>query len=111
MGAYLSEPNIKKESLDDESGQLSYGASSMQGWRLEQEVGALSKLSFTSIFLFIFIYRMHIMPFSILIRLQILHFLLCMMGMEVSLLGFFFHKTYSKYKYIVAFGNRLVELN
>lgn len=37
MGAYLSEPNLKKESIDDESGQLSYGASSMQGWRLEQE--------------------------------------------------------------------------
>ena len=38
MGAYLSEPNLKKESLDDDLGQLSYGASSMQGWRLEQEV-------------------------------------------------------------------------
>jgi protein phosphatase 1G len=38
MGAYLSEPNLNKESLDDENDQIAFGASSMQGWRLEQEV-------------------------------------------------------------------------
>lgn len=38
MGAYLSEPNLNKESLDDGNDTLTYGASSMQGWRLEQEV-------------------------------------------------------------------------
>lgn len=38
MGAYLSEPNLAKESLDGENDKLSFGASSMQGWRLEQEV-------------------------------------------------------------------------
>lgn len=38
MGAYLSEPNLNKDSLDGESEKVGYGASSMQGWRLEQEV-------------------------------------------------------------------------
>jgi protein phosphatase 1G len=38
MGAYLSEPNLNKESLDEENEKLSFGASSMQGWRLDQEV-------------------------------------------------------------------------
>ena len=38
MGAYLSEPNLNKESLDDCDEKIAYGASSMQGWRLEQEV-------------------------------------------------------------------------
>jgi hypothetical protein len=38
MGAYLSEPNLNKESIDDTDGKISFGASSMQGWRLDQEV-------------------------------------------------------------------------
>ena len=38
MGAYLSEPITKKISTDDEIKGMSYGASSMQGWRVDQEV-------------------------------------------------------------------------
>jgi protein phosphatase 1G len=38
MGAYLSEPNLNKESIDDTDDKISFGASSMQGWRLDQEV-------------------------------------------------------------------------
>ena len=38
MGAYLSEPVLEKHSTDEESLHLSYGASSMQGWRVSQEV-------------------------------------------------------------------------
>jgi protein phosphatase 1G len=37
MGAYLSEPNLNKESIDDTDEKISFGASSMQGWRLDQE--------------------------------------------------------------------------
>lgn len=46
MGAYLSEPNTQKESQDDSTDQISYGASSMQGWRLEQEDAHTSLLNF-----------------------------------------------------------------
>ena len=38
MGAYLSQPNLYKESVDGEDARISFGASSMQGWRLSQEV-------------------------------------------------------------------------
>ena len=38
MGAYLSEPVLDKHSSDEISACLSYGASSMQGWRVSQEV-------------------------------------------------------------------------
>jgi protein phosphatase 1G len=48
MGAYLSEPNTQKESQDDSSGLLSYGASSMQGWRMDQEDAHSSLLNFDS---------------------------------------------------------------
>ena len=44
MGAYLSEPNLNKESADEDNDNLSYGASSMQGWRLDQEVNFLDVL-------------------------------------------------------------------
>lgn len=37
MGAYLSEPVLEKHSSDEDKVQLSYGASSMQGWRVSQE--------------------------------------------------------------------------
>jgi len=37
MGAYLSEPVLEKHSSDEENVKLSYGASSMQGWRVSQE--------------------------------------------------------------------------
>ena len=38
MGAYLSEPNLSKISNDCDNDHISYGASSMQGWRVTQEV-------------------------------------------------------------------------
>lgn len=40
MGAYLSEPVVEKISSDEKNDKLrlSYGASSMQGWRVSQEV-------------------------------------------------------------------------
>jgi hypothetical protein len=40
MGAYLSEPIVEKISCDEKSNEqkLSYGARSMQGWRVSQEV-------------------------------------------------------------------------
>ena len=38
MGAYLSTPNREKHSVDYAGGECSYGASSMQGWRISQEV-------------------------------------------------------------------------
>ncbi|XP_014673428.1 PREDICTED: probable protein phosphatase CG10417 [Priapulus caudatus] len=37
MGAYLSEPITEKHSVDEELEHITYGASSMQGWRLSQE--------------------------------------------------------------------------
>ncbi|GBP24772.1 Probable protein phosphatase CG10417 [Eumeta japonica] len=37
MGAYLSEPVTEKISNDETSEKLEYGASSMQGWRVNQE--------------------------------------------------------------------------
>lgn len=38
MGAYLSEPITEKESTDESNDFLTCGASSMQGWRMSQEV-------------------------------------------------------------------------
>lgn len=38
MGAYLSEPITKKVSSDETGKNVAYGASSMQGWRISQEV-------------------------------------------------------------------------
>lgn len=38
MGAYLSEPITEKISTDEVSDRLSCGSSSMQGWRVNQEV-------------------------------------------------------------------------
>jgi protein phosphatase 2C family protein 2/3 len=39
MGAYLSEPVLEKHSEDGEGKFLTFGSSSMQGWRVSQEVG------------------------------------------------------------------------
>lgn len=36
--AYLKEPITDKISTDDDGERLRYGASSMQGWRVSQEV-------------------------------------------------------------------------
>lgn len=38
MGAYLSEPKTTKDSSDHEGEGVRCGASSMQGWRISQEV-------------------------------------------------------------------------
>ena len=38
MGAYLSEPVLEKHSEDGDAEFLSFGSSSMQGWRVSQEV-------------------------------------------------------------------------
>ncbi len=46
MGAYLSEPNTQKDSADGSSERISYGASSMQGWRVDQEDAHTSLLEF-----------------------------------------------------------------
>lgn len=42
MGAYLSEPITKKISSDEVGKNVAYGASSMQGWRISQEVSGKS---------------------------------------------------------------------
>jgi len=38
MGAYLSQPNTTKTSSDGGNGNMSYGFSAMQGWRVSMEV-------------------------------------------------------------------------
>lgn len=38
MGAYLSEPVTEKFSTDETNEYIDVGASSMQGWRISQEV-------------------------------------------------------------------------
>lgn len=37
MGVYLSTPNTEKKSCDETCTKLTYGSSSMQGWRMSQE--------------------------------------------------------------------------
>lgn len=38
MGAYLSEPMTDKQSEEGEGNKVKFGACSMQGWRVSQEV-------------------------------------------------------------------------
>lgn len=38
MGAYLSQPNTTKTSSDGGNTNMSYGFSTMQGWRVSMEV-------------------------------------------------------------------------
>lgn len=59
MGAYLSEPNINKQSLDDSNEKVGYGASSMQGWRLEQEDAHNAILDFDTKTSFFAVYDGH----------------------------------------------------
>lgn len=47
MGIYLSSPDTKKHSLDGEGNGVKYGASSMQGWRLNMEDAHISDCNFT----------------------------------------------------------------
>lgn len=44
MGAYLSKPNCEKQSEDFDGEFLRFGASSMQGWRISQEVSQITKI-------------------------------------------------------------------
>ena len=52
MGAYLSEPVLEKHSEDGDAEFLSFGSSSMQGWRVSQEV----LISFLNVVLFSALY-------------------------------------------------------
>lgn len=38
MGAYLNKPVLEKASRDEKFAKFRYGASSMQGWRIDMEV-------------------------------------------------------------------------
>ena len=42
MGAYLSEPITNKETAVEENDELRVASSSMQGWRVSQEVSTLA---------------------------------------------------------------------
>jgi serine/threonine protein phosphatase PrpC len=46
MGVYLSQPDTRKTSLDGEGNGVKYGASSMQGWRLNMEDAEISEAKF-----------------------------------------------------------------
>lgn len=48
MGAYLSQPNTTKTSSDGGNGNLSYGFSAMQGWRVSMEVKLKKKINIRS---------------------------------------------------------------
>lgn len=45
MGAHLTEPITKKDSEHGENETLKYGATSMQGWRKEQEDSHIVELN------------------------------------------------------------------
>ena len=47
MGIYLSSPDTRKHSLDGQGNGTKYGASSMQGWRLNMEDDHISEATFT----------------------------------------------------------------
>lgn len=47
MGIYLSSPDTRKHSIDGEGPTTRYGASSMQGWRLNMEDAHISEGKFT----------------------------------------------------------------
>ena len=88
MGAYLSEPNLSKISNDNGNDNISFGASSMQGWRVTQEVIIfyfilIFVLSSKSLILVLklIINRTHII--QLVIMIQILRFLPFTMDMVV----------------------------
>eukprot|EP00331_Platyophrya_macrostoma_P024731 CAMPEP_0176439384 /NCGR_PEP_ID=MMETSP0127-20121128/19909_1 /TAXON_ID=938130 /ORGANISM="Platyophrya macrostoma, Strain WH" /LENGTH=300 /DNA_ID=CAMNT_0017823639 /DNA_START=53 /DNA_END=955 /DNA_ORIENTATION=+ len=45
MGIYLPTPNREKVSEDDKNGKMRYGASSMQGWRVNMEDSHIAKFN------------------------------------------------------------------
>lgn len=47
MGIYLSSPDTRKHSVDGHGNGVAYGASSMQGWRLNMEDAHISEAIFT----------------------------------------------------------------
>lgn len=61
MGVYLSTPNTEKNSCDETCKNFTYGASSMQGWRMTQEVKFIVDycycplLEFSSLFVLLYI--------------------------------------------------------
>jgi len=48
MGIYLSSPDTRKNSQDGKGNTVQYGASSMQGWRLNMEDAHISEAVFTA---------------------------------------------------------------
>jgi protein phosphatase 1G len=50
MGAYLSSPICDKDTIEGSNNRLTFGASSMQGWRMSQEVNLLFLFNEISIF-------------------------------------------------------------
>jgi hypothetical protein len=77
MGAYLSSPICEKDTIEGSNNRLAFAASSMQGWRMSQEV-EYSYL-FSKIKIFSLIFRIHIMLYLILMIKH--HYLLFMMVM------------------------------
>lgn len=68
MGAYLSEPKTDKVSTDESNDILTVGASSMQGWRNNQEVRDINintnkGFNLTKFIIIFFCNRMLIIPF------------------------------------------------
>ncbi|XP_050310758.1 probable protein phosphatase CG10417 isoform X2 [Anthonomus grandis grandis] len=59
MGSYLSQPVTEKISTDESNDKLSYGASSMQGWRVSQEDAHNSILDFDEGVAFFAVYDGH----------------------------------------------------
>ena len=67
MGAYLSSPICEKDTLEGSNDQLAFAASSMQGWRMSQEVTFRQCLR-SALICFFNRSRMHIMPYWISMR-------------------------------------------
>jgi len=48
MGIYLSSPDCRKHSFDGQGNGVRYGASSMQGWRLNMEDAHIANAEFAN---------------------------------------------------------------
>lgn len=51
MGAYKSKPNTEELSEEGHNDYISFGASSMQGWRMDQEVNICLVIFFVNKFI------------------------------------------------------------
>lgn len=49
MGAYLSSPICEKDTIEGSNDRLAFAASSMQGWRMSQEVKSFDDFSLEKI--------------------------------------------------------------